>query len=265
MTCQAMTVSLRFSCLEAFGRRPRGTRYQTYSRLQVYQNRSWDVPRVVALVVKHVFPIAALCREIFEVAVLVDPVLLAQLLPELAADCVSSVHRFLIQVFSCSRRAAFVGVALTAVTALASLDCDDLAIALLDERNLNRLGIGADRGILTTRLQPAGEVCVAELRELVDVCDLENERSTRRGLPPTLGSTKLALDSPLPRVLNYHRLLFGRIYRDKVNISQHHVQTRIKHHSSSDNSFLRVPPCSHCTNSYFSPSQFAPLRGCSPP
>jgi len=72
----------------------------THPWLQIYQNCSWDVSRIVALVVEHVFSIAAFCRKVFEVAILVNAVLLAKLLPELATN---------------------------AVAALAGLDCDDLA------------------------------------------------------------------------------------------------------------------------------------------
>lgn len=39
------------------------------------------------LVEEDILPVTALSREVFEVAVLVDAVLLAQLLPELAANC----------------------------------------------------------------------------------------------------------------------------------------------------------------------------------
>jgi hypothetical protein len=56
------------------------------ARLEVDQDRAGYVPRVVALVVEDVLAVAALGREVFEVAVLVYAVLLAELLPELAAD-----------------------------------------------------------------------------------------------------------------------------------------------------------------------------------
>jgi hypothetical protein len=68
------------------GRHGNGMGTRTHSWLQVYQDRSWDVPRVVALVVKHIFPVPALCRKVFEVPVSSDAVLLAELLPELAAN-----------------------------------------------------------------------------------------------------------------------------------------------------------------------------------
>jgi hypothetical protein len=56
------------------------------ARLEVDQDGPRDVPRVVALVVEDVFAVAAFGREVLEVAVLVYAVLLAELLPELAAD-----------------------------------------------------------------------------------------------------------------------------------------------------------------------------------
>lgn len=54
--------------------------------LEVDQDGPWNVPRVVALVVEDVFPVAALGSKLLEVAILADAVLLAQLLPELAAN-----------------------------------------------------------------------------------------------------------------------------------------------------------------------------------
>ena len=54
--------------------------------LEVDEDGARDVPRVVGLVVEDVLAVAALGREVFEVAVLVYAVLLAELLPELAAD-----------------------------------------------------------------------------------------------------------------------------------------------------------------------------------
>lgn len=56
------------------------------SRFEVYQYGSGDISRVVTLIVEDVLTIAALCREVFEVPVLIDTVLLAELLPELTAD-----------------------------------------------------------------------------------------------------------------------------------------------------------------------------------
>ncbi len=58
----------------------------THARLQIDQDGPGDVSRVVALVVEDILAVAAFCREVFEVPVLADAVLLAQLLPELAAD-----------------------------------------------------------------------------------------------------------------------------------------------------------------------------------
>ena len=60
----------------------------TYSWLEVDQDGAWDVPGVVALVVKDIFAIAAFGCKVLEVAVLADSVFLAKLLPELTADFV---------------------------------------------------------------------------------------------------------------------------------------------------------------------------------
>lgn len=90
-----MVVSLLLFSISAALQREQS---RTYSWLQVYQDRSWDISRIVALVVKHVLSISALCREILEVAVLVDTMLLAELLPKLAANCVLSVHDLLARV-----------------------------------------------------------------------------------------------------------------------------------------------------------------------
>lgn len=68
--------------------RKRGERGRiAYPRFQVNQNRARDVPCIVALVVEDVFAVAALGRKFLEVTVLVDSMLLAELLPELASDC----------------------------------------------------------------------------------------------------------------------------------------------------------------------------------
>ena len=56
------------------------------SWLEIDQDCSGDISRVVALVVEDIFAVAALCGEVLEVSVLADPVLLAQLLPELTPD-----------------------------------------------------------------------------------------------------------------------------------------------------------------------------------
>lgn len=59
-------------------------------RLEVEQDGAWDVARVVALVEEDVLPVAAGVRArrgvVGEVAVGVDAVFLAELLPELRAD-----------------------------------------------------------------------------------------------------------------------------------------------------------------------------------
>lgn len=54
--------------------------------LEVYKNGSGDISGVVALVVKDIFAVASLTREILEVSVLADAVFLAKLLPELATN-----------------------------------------------------------------------------------------------------------------------------------------------------------------------------------
>jgi len=53
---------------------------------QVDQYGPGDVSRIVTLVVENVLPVATLSREVLEVAVLIDAVLLAELLPKLAPD-----------------------------------------------------------------------------------------------------------------------------------------------------------------------------------
>ena len=65
--------------------------------LEVDQDGPGDVSGVVALVEEDVLAVAALARKVLEVAILVDAVFLAKLLPELAAnygiDKTSSAHR----------------------------------------------------------------------------------------------------------------------------------------------------------------------------
>jgi hypothetical protein len=56
--------------------------------LEVEQDGARDVARVVRLVEEDVLAVAALGGEVLEVAILVDAVLEAELLPELAPDCV---------------------------------------------------------------------------------------------------------------------------------------------------------------------------------
>lgn len=64
-----------------------------YSRFQIYQDGSRYVSGIVALVEEYIFPVAAFGGEVFQVSVLADSVLLAELLPELAANWVKvSVH-----------------------------------------------------------------------------------------------------------------------------------------------------------------------------
>jgi hypothetical protein len=89
------------------------------ARFEVEEDGARDVAGVVGLVEEDVFAVAALGREVGEVAVLVDAVFLAELLPELAADCA----RESVGVVWCG--GCLEG--LTAVTALAGLERDDLA------------------------------------------------------------------------------------------------------------------------------------------
>jgi hypothetical protein len=62
-----------------------------HARLQVEQDGARDVARVVGLVEEDVLAVAALGREVLEVAVAVDAMLLAQLLPELLPDAVAAL------------------------------------------------------------------------------------------------------------------------------------------------------------------------------
>lgn len=65
--------------------------------LEIDQDGSGDISGIVTLVEEDVLAVAALARKVLEVAILVDAVFLAKLLPELAADCAvdgtSSAHR----------------------------------------------------------------------------------------------------------------------------------------------------------------------------
>lgn len=58
----------------------------THSRLEIDQDGPGNVACVVALVVEDIFAIAAFGRKVFQVPILADSVLLAELLPELTAD-----------------------------------------------------------------------------------------------------------------------------------------------------------------------------------
>ena len=58
-----------------------------HPRLEIQQDCAGDVSRVVGLVEENIFAVTTFGRKVFEVAVLVDPMLLAQLLPELRAHC----------------------------------------------------------------------------------------------------------------------------------------------------------------------------------
>lgn len=61
--------------------------------LQVYQKRARDVVLIIRLVEKDVLPIVALGSELLELTLWVDPMLLAQTLPELISNYVSNMSR----------------------------------------------------------------------------------------------------------------------------------------------------------------------------
>jgi hypothetical protein len=65
----------------------------SYSGFEVHQDGAWDVARIVGLVEKDIFAVAAFGSKVFEVAVAIDAVFLAQLLPELRAHCTKCVSR----------------------------------------------------------------------------------------------------------------------------------------------------------------------------
>lgn len=56
------------------------------SGLQINQDGSWDVPSIVALVEEDVFAVTAFRCKVFESSILINSMLLAELLPELAAN-----------------------------------------------------------------------------------------------------------------------------------------------------------------------------------
>lgn len=122
---------------------------ETNPWLEVDQYCSGNVSRVVTLVVENVFAVATLGREIFEIAVLTDAVLLAKLLPELTPNLWATLKSAI-----SAQAGRLVGVldamyagSLTAVAALASLDRNDfpaqrvsnsLQTAAQDEINVPR-------------------------------------------------------------------------------------------------------------------------------
>lgn len=55
----------------------------SYSGFEIHQNGAWDVARVVGLVEEDILAVAAFCRKVLEVAIAIDAVFLAELLPEL--------------------------------------------------------------------------------------------------------------------------------------------------------------------------------------
>nr|AGU10944.1 hypothetical protein [uncultured organism] len=71
-----------------------------HSGLEIQENGAGDVAGVVGLVEEYVFAVAALGREVLEVAVAVDAVFLAQLLPELLPDAVAALARLQCYYFS---------------------------------------------------------------------------------------------------------------------------------------------------------------------
>lgn len=58
----------------------------THSGLKIDQDGPGNVSSIVALVEEDVFAIATLSREVLQVSILADAMLLAELLPELAAN-----------------------------------------------------------------------------------------------------------------------------------------------------------------------------------
>lgn len=56
---------------------------RSYSGFEVHQNGTRNVARVVGLVEEDIFAVAAFCSKVFEVAIAIDAVFLAELLPEL--------------------------------------------------------------------------------------------------------------------------------------------------------------------------------------
>lgn len=64
----------------------------TYTWLQVDQDGTGDVARIVTLVVKDILPIAPFRGKVLQIAVPTDAVLLAELLPKLAANCKEKQH-----------------------------------------------------------------------------------------------------------------------------------------------------------------------------
>jgi hypothetical protein len=60
---------------------------RTHPRFQIDQNSSGNISRVVALVIKDIFAVTTLGREVLEVSILADTMFLAELLPELASNC----------------------------------------------------------------------------------------------------------------------------------------------------------------------------------
>lgn len=76
------------------------------------------------LVEKHILAVSALGRKVFEIAILVDPMLLAKLLPELAANYTRQVNSCL----SFGGLLTARGCRRTVIAALAGLDCDDFSV-----------------------------------------------------------------------------------------------------------------------------------------
>lgn len=81
-----------------------------HSGLQINEDGAGDVARVVGLVEKHIFAIAALGREVFKVAILRNTVFLAQLLPELTANFVGNRSADELQLPACFESTRHSGV-----------------------------------------------------------------------------------------------------------------------------------------------------------
>lgn len=103
------------------------------SGLEVDQDGPRYVPRVIALVVEDILAVAAFCCEVLEVAIPADSVFLAELLPELATNwALSAITTWVSKATADPRGTEHSGpgrerVGLTAVAALAGLDCNNFS------------------------------------------------------------------------------------------------------------------------------------------
>lgn len=71
--------------------------YRVSSDWEMGQHGSMAAGRGACLVEEDILPVAAFCRKVLEVAILVDAVFLAQLLPELASHCLDVSKAALVQ------------------------------------------------------------------------------------------------------------------------------------------------------------------------